>query len=205
MGPGAQPRIVLMGRLSLYGSGATRLHEEVIPIAAIWSEAERATKSLKALGESGEARTLDQLEQALRTATPAPPMAVARVQALIDQDIKDLRPALERIASERIATNTALLRKRGAEESKSLRELLERQRGRISKAADEFDPNQLALPGIAQEERREHEADRRHWRTRLARLDQEMQTEPERIQRSYDVTAHRLEPVGIVYLWPVSG
>jgi hypothetical protein len=23
--------------------------------------------------------------------------------------------------------------------------------------------------------------------------------------RSYDVTAHRLEPVGIVYLWPVSG
>jgi hypothetical protein len=36
-------------------------------------------------------------------------MAVARVQALIEQDIKDLRPALERIASERIATNTALL------------------------------------------------------------------------------------------------
>jgi hypothetical protein len=32
-----------------------------------------------------------------------------------------------------------------------------------------------------------------------------MQTEPERILRSYDVTAQRLEPVGIVYLWPVSG
>ena len=37
------------------------------------------------------------------------------------------------------------------------------------------------------------------------RLDQEMKTEPERILHSYDVTAHRLEPVGIVYLWPVSG
>ncbi|MET4448663.1 SNF2 family DNA or RNA helicase [Bradyrhizobium sp. GM2.2] len=205
MGPGAQPRIVLMGRLSLYGSGATRLHEEVIPIAAIWSEAERAKKPLKALGESGEARTLDQLEQALRTATPAPAMAVARVQALTEKDIADLRPALESIAGERIATNAKLLRKRGEEESKSLRELLERQRGRISKAADEFDPNQLALPGIAEEERREQEADRRHWRTRLERLDQEMKTEPERILRSYDVTAHRLEPVGIVYLWPVSG
>jgi hypothetical protein len=32
-----------------------------------------------------------------------------------------------------------------------------------------------------------------------------MKTEPERILRSYDVAAHRLEPVGIVYLWPVSG
>jgi hypothetical protein len=187
------------------GSGATRLHEEVIPIAAIWFEAERQKKALKALGESGEARTLDQLEQALRTATPASSMAVVRVQALIEQDIKDLRPALERIADERIATNTALLHKRGEEESKSLRELLERQRGRISKAAAEFDPNQLALPGIAEEERREQESDRRHWRTRLARLDQEMQTEPERILRSYDVAAHRLEPVGVVYLWPVSG
>jgi hypothetical protein len=83
--------------------------------------------------------------------------------------------------------------------------LLERQRGRISKAADEFDPKQLALPGIAEEERREQEADRRHWRTRLERLDQEMKTEPERILRSYDVAAHRLEPVGVVYLWPVSG
>jgi hypothetical protein len=205
MGPGAQPRIVLMGRLSLFGSGATRLHEEVIPIAAIWTEAERGKKSLRALGESGEARTLDQLAQALKTATPAPPMAVARVQALVEQDIADLRPALERIASERIATNTALLAKRGEEESKSLRELLERQRGRIAKAASEFNPDQLALPGIADEERREKESDRRHWTARLLRIEKELEAEPERILRSYDVTAHRLEPVGIVYLWPASG
>jgi len=205
MGPGAQPRIVLMGRLSLFGGGATRLHEEVIPIAAIWTEAERGKKPLRALGESGEARTLDQLAQALKTATPARPMAVARVQALIEQDIADLRPALERIAGERKATNTALLRKRGEEESKSLRELLERQRGRIAKAAAEFNPDQLALPGIADEERREQEADRRHWTARLSRIDLELKAEPDRILRSYDVTASRLEPVGIVYLWPVSG
>jgi hypothetical protein len=132
-------------------------------------------------------------------------MAVARIQALLEHDIRDLRPALERIAGERIATNTALLHKRGEEEARSLRELLERQRGRIAKAAAEFNPDQLALPGIAEEERREQEADRRHWRTRLSRLDQELQTEPERIVRSYDVAAHRLEPVGLVYLWPLSG
>jgi len=56
-GPGAQPRLVLMGRLAVYGAGAARLHEEIIPVTAIWTEAERHLKGLKALGESGEERT----------------------------------------------------------------------------------------------------------------------------------------------------
>jgi hypothetical protein len=38
-GPGAQARVVLMGRLAVYGVGAARLHEEIIPVAAIWTEA----------------------------------------------------------------------------------------------------------------------------------------------------------------------
>ena len=41
LGPGAQPRVVLIGRLAVYGAGALRLHEEVIPITAIWTEADR--------------------------------------------------------------------------------------------------------------------------------------------------------------------
>ena len=49
-GPGAQPRVVLIGRLSLYGDAAARLHEEIIPVTAIWSEAGRPGKKLRALG-----------------------------------------------------------------------------------------------------------------------------------------------------------
>ena len=30
------PRVVLLGRLSLYGAGAARLHDEVVPITARW-------------------------------------------------------------------------------------------------------------------------------------------------------------------------
>ena len=63
-GPGAQPRVVLMGRLAVYGAGAARLHEEIIPVTAIWTEAERERKPLRPLGESGEERTLNQLEEA---------------------------------------------------------------------------------------------------------------------------------------------
>lgn len=204
-GPGAQPRLVLMGRLAVYGAGAARLHEEIIPIAAIWSEAERGKKPLKALGESGEERTLNQLEQALRDARRAPPMAAARVEALIEKDIADLVPVLKTIADERLAKVKIDLVKRGEAEAKSLAELLEQQRRRIAKANDEYDPNQYLLPGVGDEERREREADRRHWQGRLVRLEKEIRDEPARIRASYEISAHRLEPVGLVYLWPATG
>jgi superfamily II DNA or RNA helicase len=204
-GPGAQPRVVLMGRLAVYGAGAARLHEEVIPNAAIWSEAERERKPLRPLGEVGEEKTLNQLEQALRESRPAPANAAARVQRLVERDIADLLPTLQQIAAERRKTVKSELAKRGSEEARLLRELLERQRGRIAKASAEFDTNQLLLPGIGDDERRERAADRRHWQSRLARIEDEIRDEPARIRASYEVHAHRLEPVGLIYLWPASG
>src|ERR1700732_4829451 len=105
-----------------------RLHEEVLPITAIWTEAERDRKPLRPLGESGEERTLNQLEEALRRAQAAPSIAVARIQALVAKDIADLVPALERIASERLVTVGAQLLKRGKEEADSLSDLLQKQR-----------------------------------------------------------------------------
>jgi hypothetical protein len=39
-----QPRVVLVGRLALCGPGAARLHEEIIPVTAIWSEAARQSQ-----------------------------------------------------------------------------------------------------------------------------------------------------------------
>jgi hypothetical protein len=204
-GPGAQPRVVLMGRFAVYGAGAARLHEEIIPVTAIWSEAERERKPLRPLGESGEERTLNQLEEALRNARAAPAIAVARIQALVERDIADLAPAFEKIAIERLVGVRADLTKRGEAEARLLHELLERQRHRITKASADFDPNQLLLPGVGDEERRERAADRRHWQSRLTRLEKEIGDEPRRIRASYEVHARRLEPVGLVYLWPTSG
>lgn len=201
-GPGAQPRVVLMGRLAVYGAGAARLHEEIIPITAIWTESERGRKPLRALGESGEERTLNQLEDALRTAREAPASAIARIQALIAQDISDLTPALESIANERLATVKAQLAKRGDEEARSLHSLLEDQKKNILRAVKKHDPNQ---PDLFEDERREHQANRRYWGVRLASIENEIRDEPKRLRDSYEVKAHRLEPVGIVYLWPVSG
>ncbi|MCZ7657705.1 MAG: DISARM system SNF2-like helicase DrmD [Xanthobacteraceae bacterium] len=201
-GPGAQPRLVLMGRLAVYGAGAARLHEEILPVTAIWSEADRAGKPLRPLGDRGEVVTLNQLEEALRHARPAPELAVARIRALVERDIADLLPALETLADERRARATADLAKRGEAEARLLAELLQRQRDRIRKAAAQEDPQQLAL---FEDERRERAADRRHWEGRLARIEGELAGEPARVRAAYDVHAHRLEPVGLVYLWPASG
>jgi SNF2 family DNA or RNA helicase len=205
LGSGAQVRVVLMGRLAVYGANAARLHEEIIPVTSIWMESERDRKPLRALGESGEEKTLNQLEEALRSGREAPKTAVARIQALVAQDIGDLTPTLERIAAEQLKNVSVQLTRRGEEEAKSLTELLTRQRTRIVKANAEFDPNQLLLPGVGDEERREREADRRHWQARLARLERELRNEPERLRKSFEVRAHRVEPVGLVYLWPASG
>lgn len=40
------------------------------------------------------------------------------------------------------------------------------------------------------------------WRTRLAQFDRELEQEPQRIRDFYEVRARRIEPVGLVYLWP---
>jgi hypothetical protein len=37
---------------------------------------------------------------------------------------------------------------------------------------------------------------------RLKQFDHDLMTEPDRIKEFYEVRARRVEPVGLVYLWP---
>ena len=55
------------------------------------------------------------------------------------------------------------------------------------------------------EELRQLAADRRWQEARLGSIERELGTEPERIRAGYVVHATRVEPVGIVYLWPRTG
>jgi hypothetical protein len=200
---GAQARVVLLGRLAIYGDGAARLHEEVLPVTAVWSDVDRMGRPLRVLGESGEETTLLRLEAALREARAAPPDASARIERTLARDIADLVPGLRTLADQRTAAVSLQLASRGETEARSLAELLARQRDRIAKAQAAFDDQQLSLDLIP-EERRERDADRRHWRGRLDRLERELQEEPARLRQSYEVRSTRLEPVGLIYLWPGS-
>jgi hypothetical protein len=62
---------------------------------------------------------------------------------------------------------------------------------------------QLTL-NFPDEEKRQLESNRRYWSKRLIDLQSELTTEPERIRALYEVRAQRIEPVGLIYLWPTS-
>jgi hypothetical protein len=201
VGPGAQPRVVLIGRVALYGPGAARLHEEIITVTAVWAEAGRGTKPLRPLGTAGETTTMAQLEQALRDPRRAPTVATERVRSWAAKDAGDLEPELHRRAREMREEVKVELAARGDAQAASLHELLVQQRGKIETEDAKPDDPQLSLFNEEAEQRRR---DRAHWKRKLQELDDEIAGEPARVRDSYAVRADRVEVVGLLYLWPAS-
>jgi SNF2 family DNA or RNA helicase len=119
IGPGAQPRVILLGRLALYGPGAARLHEEIILVTAAWKEAERGTKPLKPFGTVREEATLDQLDQAFRRPRFPAPNIAERIRRWAAQDAADLEPELQRRAEAQRAAAIKQLVAVGEAEAKS--------------------------------------------------------------------------------------
>ena len=199
------PRVILLGRLSLYGRNAERLHEELVPVAARWVEASRRKGQLRAYARETELRTLDLLEEALTgDSVRVPDRAIQdRLLATAAEDIEELLPQLEPRAEELAAIAAERLAERGEREEQDLRETLERQRGRVVEELKKYDVEfaQLTL-GFHAEERRQVQANMLGWRRRLGQFEKDLNEEPARVREFYEVRATRVEPVGLAYLWP---
>jgi superfamily II DNA or RNA helicase len=201
------PRVILLGRLSLYGQGAERLHEQIVPITARWIEPSQRKASLTAFASEreAEAKTLDLLERSLGGHHIHAPGEVIQCRLLdsAPRDIEELLPQLEPRAEELATLAIQKLAQRGAREEKDLRETLERQRDRVREelAKNEGEFEQLTLE-FGVEEKRQLESDMRSWRVRLDQFNHDLEHEPQRIRAFYEVRAKRIEPVGLVYLWP---
>jgi hypothetical protein len=202
------PRVILLGRLSLYGRGAERLHEELVPVTARWVEPSQRKGVLEPYAREAEARTLDLLEEGLSAEEkrqPGEPIR-AKLLAAAARDIQELLPRLEPRAREWAVVARDKLRERGEREARDLRETLERQRERVRQQlakSDESPLEQLTL-GFDDDEKRQLETDIRSWRNRLEQFDRDLALEPDRVRDFYVVKATRIEPVGLVYLWPES-
>lgn len=199
---GGQPRVVLIGRLALYGPGAARLHEEIIPVTANWTDA--AARSLRVYGRAGEETSLAELNAALKSAVMPAPEVVQRLLSNAQRDISELRPTLEQRAEAASGKAKADLAGIAKQEAASLEGLLIAQRDALRKAEALPDSEQLEFDLTEAAEKRQRDADRRRWARRLESIKTELRTEPARVAASYEVRASRLEPVGIVYLWPKS-
>jgi SNF2 family DNA or RNA helicase len=202
----AIPRVILLGRLSLYGPGAVRLHEAIVPVTARWVETTRRTAALAPYGREAETKTLELLEASL-LAKPAKPVGepiVRRLRDVATRDVRELLPHLETRGRELAGEAARQLAERGDHEAQSMQGILVTQKRRVAETAERFRNPQMTLD-FDDAALRQLDANRRHWDRRLAAIDRELATEPVRIRDLYQVKAQRIEPVGLVYLWPLSG
>ena len=216
VGPNPSPRVVLIGRLSLFGPAARRLHEEIIPITAAWRDIRREESPLTPFAEAGETTTIRQLDEALRNGASPGAGVLDRLGQTVERDIADLRPYLEGKAAESEKNAKAELAENGRREAEAMAALLQRQIDKVREAMRSkkppASPTQMDLFGASEEEirkqaereMRQFEADRRSWDGKLLRLQNELVSEPEKVRRGYEVQARRLEPVGLVHLWPAT-
>ena len=201
------PRVILLGRLCLYGPGAARLHEELIPITARWSDPNNRKSALSPYSRDAETYTMDLLDEALRKhlGQPTSSEVLDSLRASASRDIKELLSHLQTRGEELAQYAAKRLAARGESEAKAMREVLEQQKKRIdstSRRYEDENPRQLRLRFAKDKEFQQLAANRRHWSKRLSMIDQELLAEPHRIRELYEVQAQRIEPVGLIYLWP---
>jgi len=207
----AIPRVVLLGRLCLYGPGAARLHEELVPVTARWADPKLRKGVLSPYGREAETKTLDLLEEALLLKHPGKisDTVLKQLQTTAARDIEELLPHLETRAREYAQDAGKKLKERAEAEAKAMQQILQDQRTHIERTAakyEQYDAHQLRLDFADNEdELRQLESNRKYWTKRLLSLERELQSEPERIRAVYEIKATRIEPVGLAYLWPVTG
>ena len=205
------PRVILLGRLCLYGEGAARLHEELIPVTARWTNPEIRKGPLSPYAKDAEAKTLSLLDDSLLKADgiKLTPEVIAQLQEAAAADIRELLPHLESRGAEYATESEQKLAMRGAAEGKAMREILETQQKYLAETIrriSKLNPSQLQFNfGDDEDEIAQLEANKRHWGKRLEEIREELKTEPTRIEDLYKIKARRVEPVGLVYLWPVTG
>lgn len=181
--------------MSLYGPKGVRLHEEVIPITGRIG----ADGQLRLLrqGLDAEVLTLATLDDALRDGKAASEAISIEALSRRKGDVTSLRAEFELRSAPITQAVTEQLQELGKKEEESMRRLLMDQSQRLQKRSREPEQGEFNF-----EEQRQVDADRRHWQKKLDRLLTEIDIEPEKIRKGFDVIACRLEPVGLIYLWP---
>lgn len=137
-----------------------------------------------------------------RKESPIRPVVFNRPDG-IDDDIEELLPHLEQRGQDAKAEAEAKLKKRGDDEADSIRRVLEDQKRRLLAELGRYDQAQLLL--TLDLEKRQLESNRRYWDKWLANAEGDLQREPDRVRKFYAVASFRIEPVGLAYLWPVTG
>lgn len=206
----ALTRVVAFARLSLFGPGATRLHDQLVSVAADWltPDADRRLRPISGPKADHEVRAqldtlLAETGHAGRRRAPAIPDGLAATfqqHAAADfaelwTHVRDEADSLAHDAGQRLA-------ERGAQEARDLEAILDAQRAAIPK----FQARRRAqlAEAASAAERTQLEQDLKAMQRRLEALEKERRVEPAEIEARYRVHLQRLAPVGLIYLVPTS-
>jgi hypothetical protein len=206
------PRVVLLGRLAVFGPRAARLHEELLTVTSQWSDPKSRNKPLTPFAREAEAKTMTLLESSMASTDgkTVPEANRAQLAASIQQDVAELLAHLAPRGAAALEDAQKKLAARAEAEVAGLVKILEDQRKRVQAELAKGDPDWLQTPLPLDDERRKQEelerkqrrADMKYWHDWLANVEGDLQREPERIRDFYSVKSHRIEPLGLVYLWP---
>ncbi len=200
----SQPFALAVARLSIFGHGATRLHDTLLHAAALWRQAGGVSDD--ELPDDQEVKLIERLPDLMRGAHAHPiPEALRReLQRGAAADFARLWPALEAEADTLAQEAQGALTQRGDAEAQALTLILQRQRDAIDAAIGHQTSLFYAMTDLPAPERRQWHLDRDHMEARRLNIQQELIDEPRHLRDLYRVALRRVEPVGLIYLWPTT-
>jgi Helicase conserved C-terminal domain len=197
----AEARVIVFGRLSLFGEGATRLHDEVVAVIADWVPEDNA-RHLQRYEEARESGVLQELEGLWTRAVSIPKRQQQGMLQHADADFRALWAELAIEADARTGQAEQALSARGLEEAAALTQILEDQfRALTSKTQLSLEAaGGCDLKLLSEAEKRQLRLDGEEKARRLTAIAEEKKSEPEQIRKLYEVVRRRLSPIGMVYL-----
>lgn len=156
-------------------------------------------------GEDKDRAAIARLEE-LFAGSPTLAKVPAKVQQMLcsqaSQHFLELWPQVEQEGDAQAHDAESKLRRRGKLEADALSKIIRDQMRLAERTLDQ----QLAFEftEAEREQREQRERDRKHIATRREALAVEAVEEPKAILASYEVLRRRVEPIGLVYLWPTT-
>ncbi len=195
-------QVLAFGRLTVFGRGAARLHDQIVCAAAKFDEAK---KRLHVLSESSESKLIDRVEVLFANLARLPaPSAKAKGSARewAEGHFSELWPHVQAEADALSHTVEQKLKRRGEAEASDLKKIIE---GQIAFAKSKLNAQlEIQFKESERIQEQQYEADREYLKGRKETLANELEKEPQVVRENYEVLRTRLQPVGLVYLWPVS-
>jgi ERCC4-related helicase len=205
-------RVIVLGRLTLFGPGALRLHDELIGVAAEWNET-KTGNHLKPFSVDDDRRALAMLEQIFAETQGIGLIPVPVRDQFVRAAPGDLAALWKHVDAEadaRAHEATQKLNERGTREAAALERILKNQKAVIDKklrgtTLELFDSAVIGPAASADDRRSAKEQwrkEREYMEGRLVQIDKELRTEPLELAQAYATALRRVVPVGVVYLWP---